>query len=100
MKEKLVNALGVFGGILWFVVSSLIYVLPFVMIGGSFWLTALLITIVYFFPISSVIFWVWGLVCAILGPQDVFAIIYYVAFAILFLPFFISIISDLIRKPI
>ena len=94
MKEKLLNALGMFGGILWFIVSSLIYVLPFVMIGGSFWLNLLLFGIVYFFPPSSVIFWVWGLVCAIQGPQDVWAIIYYILFAIAFIPFFVSMILE------
>ena len=97
MKEKLLNSLGYVGGIIWFIVSSLIYVLPFVMIGASFWLNLLLFSIVYFFPASSVIFWIWGLVCAIQGPQDVWAIAYYILFAVLFLPFFVSIISSLVR---
>lgn len=98
MKEKLLNALGTFGGILWFIVSAIIYVLPFVMIGESFWLNLLLFGIVYFIPSTSIIFWVWGLVCAIQGPQDVLAIIYYVLFAIAFIPFFVSIILDLLGK--
>ena len=98
MKEKLLNTLGAFGGILWFIVSSLIYVLPFVMIGGSFWLNLLLFGIVYFIPSTSVIFWVCGLVCAIQGPQDAWAIIYYVLFVIAFVPFFVSIIINLLGK--
>ena len=98
MKEKLMSRFGLFGGILWLIVSSLIYVLPFVMIGGSFWLSLLLIIIAYFLPASSVVFWVWGLVCAIQGPQDVWAIIYYVLFVVMFLPFFISVVCDLIDK--
>ena len=98
MKEKLLNTLGIFGGILWFIVSALIYVLPFVMIGASFWVNLLLFGIVYFFPYTSAIFWVWGLVCAIQGPQDVWAIIYYVLFVIAFIPFFVSIITNLLSK--
>ena len=94
MKEKLLNTLGAFGGILWFIVSSLIYVLPFVMIGAPFLLNLLLFGIVYFIPSTSIIFWVWGLVCAIQGPQDAWAIIYYVLFAIAFVPFFVSIVLD------
>lgn len=98
MKEKLLNAFGTFGGILWFIVSALVYVLPFVMIGGSFWLNLLLFGIVYFIPSSSIIFWVWGLVCAIQGQQDVWAIVYYIIFAVAFIPFFVSIIADLLGK--
>ena len=98
MKDKLLNTLGAFGGILWFALSALIYVLPFVMIGGSFFLNLLLFGIVYFIPSTSVIFWVWGLVCAIQGPQDVWAIIYYILFVIAFVPFFASIITNLLGK--
>ena len=98
MKEKLINALGAFGLVLWYLLSSIIYVLPFVMIGGSFWLTLLLLTIEYFIPISSSVFWVWGLVCAIKGQQDIFAIIYYVVFAVAFIPFFIGIASEIFRR--
>lgn len=98
MKEKLLNSLGCVGAILWYAVSALVYVLPFVMIGGSFWLNLLFFTIVYFFPSSSIIFWGWGLVCAIQGPQDIFAIIYYVLFAIAFLPFFVSTVLELFQR--
>lgn len=98
MKEKLLNTLGALGVILWFIVSALVRVLPFVMIGGSFWLTLLLIIIAYFIPTSSIVFWSWGLVCAIQGPQDVWAIIYYVLFVILFIPFFIDAVCKLIEK--
>ena len=94
MKEKLLNTLGAFGGILWFILSTLIYVIPFVMIGASFWLNLLLLGIVYFIPSTSVIFWVWGLVCAIQGSQDVWAILYYILFAIGFVPFFVSLVLD------
>ena len=98
MKEKLMNALGTAGIILWYLVSLLIAIIPFVMIGASFLLNLLFFGIVQFFPASSVVFWIWGLVCAIKGPQDAWAIIYYVLFVIMFLPFFISAILNLFNK--
>lgn len=98
MKEKLLSSLGCVGMVLWYAISALVYVLPFVMIDASFWLDLLFFGIVYFFPPASGVFWVWGLVCAIQGPQDFVAIIYYVAFAVMFLPFFISTVCDLIAK--
>ena len=98
MKEKLMNALGTAGIILWYLVSLLIAIIPFVMIGASFLLNLLFFGIVQFFPASSVVFWIWGLVCAIKGPQDAWAIIYYVLFVIMFLPFFVSTILSLFNK--
>lgn len=98
MKEKLMNALGTAGIILWYLVSLLIAIIPFVMIGASLLLNLLFFGIVQFFPASSVVFWIWGLVCAIKGPQDAWAIIYYVLFVIMFLPFFVSTILSLFNK--
>lgn len=92
MKDKLMSTLGGLGVILWYVLSVFIYILPMVMIGKSFILNVIFFAVMYFFPISSIVFWVWGLMCAIAGPQDIFAIIYYIAFAIMFLPFFLSFI--------
>ena len=98
MKEKLMNALGTAGIIIWYIVSLLIAVIPFVMIGASFFLNILFFGIVQLFPPSSVVFWIWGLVCAIKGPQDTWAIIYYVLFVIMFLPFFINSILSIFKK--
>ena len=98
MKEKLVNALGALGSVIYFIVTMFIYVLPIVMIGKPFWLDSIFFGVMQFFPSTSIIFWVWGLVSAIKGPQDFFAIIYYVLFVIMFLPFFASIISSFFKK--
>lgn len=97
VKEKLVSALGAFGGILYFVIRTIVAVLPFVMIGGGFWFSFLLISLNAFFPFASIVFWIWGLVCAIKGVQDVFAIIYYVAFAVLWMPFYINLALSLLK---
>lgn len=98
MKDKLLNALGTFGGILWMIISLVIYVLPIVMLGTSALLDMLFLGVMYWFPPSSVVFWVWGLVCAIKGPQDIIAIIYYIAFVVMFLPFFISVVSSFFSR--
>ena len=92
------NALGSVGVIFWYLLSLLIAVMPLVMIGASFWLNLLLLAVILFVPATSGIFWVWGLVCAIRGPQDAIAIIYYVLFVIMFLPYFINSVLNLFNK--
>ena len=76
----------------------IVYILPFVMIGGSFLLTVLLITINTFIPFASIIFWIWGLVCAIKGVQDIWAILYYIAFIVIWIPFYVNIITSFFRR--
>ena len=98
MKDKLIGALGSVGLILWYLLSLLIAVMPLVMIGASFWLNLLLLAVIQFIPATSGLFWVWGLVCAIRGPQDTIAIIYYVLFVIMFLPFFINSVLSIFKK--
>jgi hypothetical protein len=98
MKEKLSNALGTMGCIVYYLFSTFVYVLPFIMIGAPFWLDFIFFGILQFFPVASIIFWIWGLVCAIQGTQDVFAIIYYILFVVMFVPFFISIIIDFFKR--
>lgn len=95
LKEKLLATFGTIGGILFYLVSFAIYILPLVMIGASFWWDLLFFAILYFVPVSSIVFWIWGLVCAITGPQDAWAIIYYVLFVVLWVPFFFSTIAEL-----
>lgn len=97
-KEKLSNALGAFGTVLYFLIRLIISILPFVMIGGNFFLTLLLISINTFVPFASAVFWIWGLVCAIKGVQDIWAIIYYIAFVLIWIPFFISTIVSIFSK--
>lgn len=95
MKEKLSAALGTFGEIIYFILRMFVSVLPLVMIDGGWFLRLVIFTIMYFVPISGVIFWVWGLICAIGGVQDWVAIVYYICFAVIFLPFFISCVPPL-----
>lgn len=81
------------GGILYYITFGVIAVFPIVMVGMPFWVDLILVGIMLFIPATSSIFWVWGLIAAILGPQDSFAIIYYILFASMFLPFFIKLMK-------
>lgn len=96
--KKFFESLGGLGVVLYYILSLVIAVLPFVMIDVNFWLDLLFIAINMIFPPASVVFWVWGLVCAINGVQDIFAIIYYVVFAVVWLPFFISTIAAFFKR--
>ncbi len=96
MKDKLTNLFGTLGIVVYFILSAFISVLPFVMIGAPFWLNLIFFAIVQFFPLSSVVFWIWGLSGAINGPQDFYAYAYYALFVLLFIPFFISVLRDVI----
>ena len=101
MKEKLSSALGVFGIIFYFVITLVVGVMPFVMINISSSIIRIVLFALYFmFPSSSIIFWIWGLVCAIGGPQDILAIVYYILFVILFLPFFADTLLSLMSASI
>ena len=97
-KEKLIDRLGSFGIILYYILSSFIFVLTMVMMGTSFWLDIIFFGIMQLFPPSCIIFWIWRLVCAITGPQDWLAIIYYIVFAVGCLPFFISAVRSLFSR--
>ncbi len=97
-KEKILNSLGAFGVVFLFIIRVIVAILPFVMIGGNFFLTLILISINSFVPFASAVFWIWGLISAIKGVQDVWAIIYYIAFVLIWIPFFISTIVSMFSK--
>lgn len=63
-----------------------------------FWASFIMIAILFILPSLSSIFWIIGLIGVIIGPQDVIAIIYYVAFALVCLPtLFYTILGLFIR---
>lgn len=98
MKEKLINTFGILGGTLYTLFSWAVFLLPFVMIRAPFWLDLIFFLILQFFPIASAILWIWGLVAAIYGVQDIWAIVYYILFAILFVPFIFGTILDMVKR--
>ncbi len=86
LKEKLTNALGVFGGILYFIISAVILVFPVYMISWYYdlpwWADSLMLLGSIWSSFISFIVWVVGLIATIKGPQDTIAIIYYIAFVV------------------
>lgn len=86
------------GAILLYIIRFFVSILPFVMISGNLFINIILISISTFFPLTSIVFWIWGLVCAIKGTQDVIAIIYYISFVVIWIPFFISTVISFFRK--
>ncbi len=91
MKEKLSGI----GSTLFFLLCLFIGVIPVVAIGLPWWGDLIIILIIQFIPATSAIFWIWGLIVTIGGPQDIFAIIYYVLFVVAFLPFIASTVLNL-----
>ena len=86
LKEKLTNTLGVFGGILFYVVSLAALVFPVGIVSWYYdlpwWADFLLLLGSLWSSLISFVVWVVGLIATIKGPQDTFAIIYYIAFAV------------------
>lgn len=68
-----------------YIVALLLQFAPLIFLHFPFWgnfLAVILMTCVPFVNIvASLIIWVWALIEAIKGPQDIFAIVYYVLFA-------------------
>lgn len=95
MKEKLLSALGNFGLVLYYIIRLSVSILPLVMIDANFVLTFLFCVIMNVIPLASPVFWVWGLVCAVSGTQDWMAIVYYICFGIIFLPFIVDLLLPL-----
>ena len=98
LKDRLFNTLGSLGIILFYIAQTIVVILPFVMIGANFIITFLLLIANAIIPFGSIIFWIWGLVCAIQGVQDFWAILYYIAFAVIWLPFFVSSVLAFFKK--
>jgi hypothetical protein len=98
LKDRFQGALGFLGIVLYYLIRIFIAILPFVMIDANFIVTLILISVETFIPLTSIVFWIWGFVCAIMGKQDFLAIMYYIVFAVAWLPFYIQIIKSLFRK--
>lgn len=98
MKEKLIDALGVVGVLIYYAFRLVASVLPFVMIDTTFFVTILLIIAAQMIPFATPILWVWGLFGAINGPQDFWAVTYYILFALCVLPFLINLLKIFFSK--
>lgn len=106
IKEKLTEALGMFGGILFFVICAAILAFPVWMItwyyNTPWWANFLMLLGSYWSSSIGFVVWIVGLIAAIKGPQDTLAIIYYIAFAVVnishYLVFIVAWIVSLFKK--
>lgn len=85
MKDKLVNSLGWFGYILYFLIASVLAFIPLSILQFSFWINILIILAILCVPvlgdIAEFLLWVYSFPKAISGEQDIWAIIYYIGLA-------------------
>jgi hypothetical protein len=87
IKDYLLSSLGFAGVVLYFVLGLAISILPILMF-DIHWIAYLILCSISIFVLSKIpfateILWIIGLFGAISGKQDIFAIIYYVMFAII-----------------
>lgn len=84
------------------VISVILLMLPYTVIHFNDYLLYAIIAVIVFFTMENtyvlMIYWLIGLICAIVGSQNVWAIIYYFAFAIIWIPFFKDILLSVIEK--
>lgn len=95
LRQKLSDSFGFFGIILYYVISLAIVSLPMVVFWDPVFLSFLYFIGYWIFPPISGIFWVCGLFRVISGQQGTFSLIYYIAFAVIFLPFFVAFLRSL-----
>lgn len=86
LKEKLTAALGAFGVVLYYIISEIIYILPFLYIDCGFFIALVCVALQTFIPFIDIVFWIWGLVSVISAPQSVWSVVYYIVFGIYMLP--------------
>lgn len=107
LKERFGTVFGNAMGVVYFIVTFLLSILPLVMLDLPFWADFLIILGVnllngLLFCIPELALWIVGLVAAIHGKQDAWAIAYYVVFGInalkILLMFVRSLISSIISK--
>lgn len=87
IKDFLLTSLGTFGMVIFYTISLLITIFPLIMFEMSWWLYLILALIAQLvivkIPFGLEVLWIIGLVGAILGKQDIFAVIYYILFALI-----------------
>ena len=106
MKEKFTGALGIFGYIIWFLISYLLVFFPLVFIGLPWWANILIVFAIQALPllgaVAEIVIWIWGVVIAVQMPQSVWTILLYVAFAVnvivYVIPTLYSFISSFFQK--
>lgn len=86
IKDFLFGTLGIVGIIFYYALGLFVSLYPLWMFNLPFWLymvLGLLILLLEKIPLFNQAVWIVGLFGAISGEQDIFAIIYYIGFAII-----------------
>lgn len=86
MKEKLENAMGTAGAVIWYIVAVIVTVAPLLVLDLPIWADFLIILAVLALPvvggIVALAVWIWALVVAVRGPQGLETYIFYAALAV------------------
>ncbi len=102
MKEKLVSALGGFGLVVWYLITSIVTFASLLVLDFPFIVVLIMIAVVLLHPfvgdIVQFILWVWSFVIALNEPIDVFMVIYFIAAAIYVLTTLIPFVLTLFRQ--
>lgn len=90
LKNFLFRSLGTVGYILYFLISGFFLFFPLFYINIQYIWGILSGVLMVFFPPSSIVFWIWGLIETINGfTTGLGAILYYIFFAIGWIPYFV-----------
>lgn len=98
-KKLFSDCFGISSGILFYLFSLLVLIFPIVMIAISFdlpfWASSIMLLFSFISSYFSFIYVLVGLIGTLKGPQDIFAIAYYVYVFLLFFPDIISLLKTL-----
>lgn len=83
MLNRLIEKMGGIAKVKYFLFSIIVSIFPMVMLDIPFWIMVMIVGSVYIMPVLMIVpLWIAGLIGAICGPQDVWAILYYIVFGI------------------
>lgn len=86
LLEKLSGALGVFGWVLYYIITTLLSFAPLIMLDFSFWINIALVFVVICIPILGelVLFglFVWAFIVTVGQPIDVWSVVFFVSTAV------------------
>ena len=97
MKEKLQGVLGIFGIILYYLFTALLTVAPLISLGLPWWVDFIILLVVQLFPPIDIAFYIWALIVTVQGPQDWWAIVFYVCFGLFILFTIVPLILKLFK---
>lgn len=83
MKEKLTNALGVTGSVIWHIILMVLALSPLIILDLPFWADLIIIFAVMSLPfIGDIVMlgvYIWAFIVAISGPIDIVVIIFFIS---------------------